>query len=121
MDFHYLILENNLSSPKVRHIEIFLDEKAFSEENLTKLFRHISDKNPAPENLTVHVFTNWKQLPLPSDCPLIVISEQPKRLDENDYHKAVFYRRDRSGGTEYFRYNPVLKTEDFKEVFLKGK
>lgn len=122
MDFHYLILENSLWSPKVRHIEVFLDEKAFSEVNLIKLFRHLSDKNSEPKHLTIFVFTNWNQLPFPSDCPPLVISEQPNKPDEYDYHKAVFYRRDREEGiVEYFHYNPVLKTDDFEEVILKGK
>lgn len=118
IDFHYLIIENEQRTSTVRHIEVFLDEKAFSEENLKTLFTYLSNKHPETKILVVVVKTNWRQLPLPSDCPGIGRSNQPARPDEYDYHQATYYRNEK---IEYFRYNPILKTEDFKEIILKGK
>jgi len=118
--FHYLETENALYSPVVRHIEIFLDEKAFSEENLKTLFEYLSEKNPEPKHLTVVVHTNWAQLGFPSDCPGIGMSNMPARPDEYDYHQAIYYRREK---VEYFRYSPALKVDQsqFKMVVLRGK
>ncbi|CAN5873008.1 hypothetical protein BH20ACI4_BH20ACI4_12320 [soil metagenome] len=118
IDFHYLILENSKWTEKVRHIEVFLDENAFSEENLKVLFHYLSKKNSAPRHLTIFVFTNWKQLPPSSDCPPTARSNMPENPNEYDYHKAVFYRRDRKENAEYFEYNSVLKTSDLKRVYL---
>ena len=118
--FHWLEIENVLYTPVVRHVEIFFDEKAFSEENLKTLFAYLSEKNPEPKHLTVVVHTNWAQLWYPSDCPPFAISEQPDPPDKYDYLQAIYYRRkDR----EYFRYSPAVKVHDadFKMVVIKGK
>jgi hypothetical protein len=123
MDFHYLLTENQLYSSEVRHIEVFLDETAFSEENLKKLFKYLSYKNPEPKHLIIEVKTNWKQLDYPSDCPGIGASNLPERQDKYDYFQAVFHRTGSNGITEYFRYNPTVKIRDsdFKTVIIKGK
>lgn len=117
MNFHYLVTLNYLATPKARYIEVFLEEKAFSEENLKTLFTYISEKYPDPEYLTVKLQTNWNQLSLPSDCPGSGISNMPDRPDKYDYYQAVFHRR---GDQKYFRYNPTLKTSKFKEVVMKA-
>lgn len=118
--FHYLEIENVLYSPVVRHIEIFLDEKAFSEENLKTLFAYLSEKNPEPKHLTVVVHTNWAQLGYPSDCPGIGLSNQPARPDEYDYLQATYYRRAK---VEYFDYSQALKIDasEFKRVILRNE
>jgi hypothetical protein len=118
--FHYLETENVLYTPVVRHIEIFLDEKAFSEENLKTLFAYISKKNPEPQHLTVIVHTNWAQLNFPSDCPGTGTSNMPARPDEYDYLQAIYYRRAK---VEYFRYSPAIKVDSskFKQVVLRNE
>lgn len=118
--FHYLELENVLYTSVVRHIEIFLDEKAFSEENLKTLFIYLSKKNPEPVHLTVVVHTNWAQIWYPSDCPPVAISEQPVRPDEYDYLQATYYRRAK---VEYFKYSPAIKVDasEFKQVVLRNE
>ena len=119
--FHWLEIHNVLYTPVVRNIEIFFDEKAFSEENLKTLFAYLSEKNPDPKHLTVVVYTNWAQLDFPSPgCPGIGISEQPDPPDKYDYHRAIYYRRE---GREYFRYSPALKVHEanFKTVVISGK
>jgi hypothetical protein len=117
--FHYLIVENELYSPTMRHMEIFLDEKAFSEENLKILFEYLSVKNPKPVNLTISVKTNWAQLSLIYDCPPTIVSGKPDSQDKYDYHQAVFFRRNRTKNNKYFTYNPMLKTDDFKTVMME--
>ena len=118
--FYWLEIENVLYSPIVRHIEIFLDEKAFSEENLKTLFAYLSEKNPEPKHLTVVVHTNWKQLWFPSDCPPTAISEQPDPPDKYDYLQATYHRRK---DVEYFDYSQTVKIHaaEFKRVYIRNK
>jgi hypothetical protein len=118
LDFHYLITSDSMTAPNLRLIRVFLDEKAFSEENLKELFNYLSNKYSEPNNLVIQVNTAWAQLPLPSDCPGGGISNQPDRTDKYDYHQAIFYRGSKA---PYFKYNPVLGTSNFKEVVLKDK
>ncbi len=118
MKFHYLLTLDYMVTPKLREIHVFLDEKAFSEENLKILFSHLSKQFQEPNYLSVKVKTDWSQIPLPSNCPPKGTSNMPSEIDRYDYHQAIFYRR---GENEYFRYNPVLKTSDFKEIILKSK
>jgi len=121
MDFHYPITSDNQASPNTRQIEVFLDEKGFSEENLKKLFRYLSDKNPdpnnSPNNLILKVNTDWKQLGFPSDCPGVGVSGGITGTDVNDYHWARFYRREEK---EFFTYNPTKKVWKNKDVLMKG-
>lgn len=121
LDFHYLVFENHLMTEKLRSIEVFLDTGAFSEENLRELFEHLSKKNPYPFNLIIKVHTDWSQLPIKSECPLTVVSEQPNIPDDNNYYQAMYTRRKRERVIEYFTYNPELKTDKVKLVVLKGE
>lgn len=119
-NFHYLETQNVLYSSTIRNVEIFLDENAFSEENLKKLFVYISEKNPEPKNLIVKINTNWKQLDFPSDCPGQGASNMPERPDKYDYLQAIYQRRARY---EYFDYSPEIKVDQskFKRVILKNE
>jgi hypothetical protein len=117
MAFRYLITENEQRSSTVRHIEVFMDVAAFSEDNLKTLFTHISNKYPSSKILAIRVSTNWKQLPLPTDCPPTASSSNNTKRD-NSHHQAFFYRY---GENAYFRYNPVLNTDDFTSIVLNGK
>jgi len=123
MKFRYLITQDYKSTPNTRHIEVFLDEKAFTEKNLKTLFNYLSDKNPEPNNspnrnnLIVIVNTDWRQLEFPTDCPPIGISETGAGTDTYHYHFARFYRR---GENAFFTYNPTLKTDNLKDVIMKG-
>ena len=121
LKFHYLVTQDLMMSPNTREIEVFLDEKAFSEENLKSLFRYLSDKNPdpnsSPNNLIIIVNTDWTQIPLQWDCPPVGISGQDTGRDAYDYHWARFYRRE---GREFFTYNPVKKEWKDKDVIIKG-
>jgi hypothetical protein len=118
LDFHYLQTENVLYSPLNRHVEIFMDEKAFTEKNLHVLFEYLSKQNSEPVDLTVDVKTNWNQLQMPSNCPGGGVSGLPPDPHRYDYLQAIYYRRkDR----EYFKYSPAphIDEADFKTVILK--
>lgn len=117
LDFHYLVTWDSMVTPNTRQINIFLDEKAFSEENLKTLFTYLSDKDSNSENLMIFVKTNWQQLSLPTDCPPSGMSGGNGKPDKYEYHEAKFYRREEN---EFFTYNPTLKTSKFKDVQLKG-
>lgn len=121
INFHYLIVRNYMMTEKVRRIEVFLDVKSFSEENLKILFAYLSEKNPMPDHLTIIVHTDWSQILIPSDCPAMLISEQPDEPNRYDYHRAVFARRKKERVIEYFTYNPKLKTDEVKLVVIKGE
>jgi len=117
-DFRWLQKENVLYSEKIRHIEIFLDPKAFNEANLKKLFGYLSSANPGPEGLTILVHTDWAQLgPAAPNCLGTGISEQPADPHEYDYLQATYWRR---GQREYFRYSPKAKIDQsqFITVFI---
>src|SRR3712207_5514593 len=51
MKFRYLITQDYKSTPNTRHIEFFLDKKAFTEENLKTPFNYLSSKYPEPNSL----------------------------------------------------------------------
>jgi hypothetical protein len=121
LPFHYLVT-NDVKDYNTRIIQVFLDEKAFSEQNLTTLFRYLSDKNPATDsssynNLQIWVKTDWSQLPFPSDCPPSANSGGDSGTKRNDYFWANFYR---SEGKEYFTYNPTKGEWKNKGVIMKG-
>jgi len=123
MNFHYLITLDFKPVANTQQIEVFLDEKAFNEENLKTLFSYLSDKNTEPKdlpngsNLIIIVKTNWQQLDLPSDCLPSGSSGEKGKTDTNNYHFARFYRR---GENSYFGYNATLNTSKLKDVIMKG-
>ena len=120
--FRFIVLENSRYNSAIRHVEIFLDDSAFTEKNLTDLFTYFSASNPEPGNLTVIVYTDWKQLQVFTDCPPIAVTNQPADPDEYNYHRAIFWRRQINGvRKEFFDYNPVLRTADVKTVLLPVK
>ena len=113
--FRYIVTENVLYTPQLRHIEVFLDERSFSEGNLKELFMHLSKQFPEPGDLTIVVNTNWQQLPNSSDCPGIGMTNTGMKWKDFDHHGAIFYRRDKR---LYFRFNPDLKVKEEKTVLV---
>ena len=121
-DFNFLEIYNKKWSPKVRRINIFMDDNAFNENNLKKLFKYVADKNPEPKHLTIILATNWKQIELPYDCPQRLESSLPDDPNRYDYRQAIFKRRALGDKTvEYFHYYPVLKSSEYTEVIMKGR
>lgn len=58
----FLLVSDSLDSPSMRYVRVFLDDRDFTEVNLTRLFRRISDANPTPVRLFIQVDTAWDQL-----------------------------------------------------------
>lgn len=104
--FRFVEFENELYSPNLRHIELFLDVREFNESNLRNLFNFLTRKYPDPENLTVVVNTDWNQLPRITDCPLTAMSNSNAPLEQTEYHQAIFYRR--KGKRPDFKFNLKL-------------
>ena len=118
--FNYLITDNLVAkdrrpSRRARYIYVFMDENAFSEENLKTLFTVLSRKYPAPQTLDIQVETHWQRVPIPSDCEGSGTSSNPD--DGIDAHWSVYLRR---GKDEIFRYNVELNDTDIKTVVVKG-
>jgi len=118
MPFHYVLADNWEKSSNVREIEVFMDDKAFSLENLKMLFAYLSDRFPEPKHLNVRIKTDWSQLNLPSDCPGSGSGgSNIAKVESFDYHRADYYRR---GDDVYFYYTTQLKTEKMEKVVLSG-
>lgn len=118
-DFRFLTLFEGQLSPTVYKMRIFLDERAFSQKNLTELFRHLSKKQPNAKILTVEVLTNWEQLePGAFDCEGMGISGAGRAgEDEFRYHKALFKR---FGDKAFYTFNPILNTSKEETINIKG-
>lgn len=117
--FHWLELENEKYSEAIRHIEVFMDEKAFSEANLRELFDFLSKSNPDPEGLTIVVHTDWSQFSEPSpNCPGTGCGECSSKVDPYDHLQAIYWRRP---NREYFKYSPKLgvANSEFTTVVIK--
>lgn len=115
LDLRYLVTSDRPVTDKVREVRIFLDPKAFSNENLRRLFGHISKKYREPDTLLIYVETDWERIVPPDACPS-GDSSLPKDPKENDFHRAFFRRH---GSSATFRFNPVLKTTNYETVKLE--
>jgi hypothetical protein len=122
VDFRYIIFKNDAryfgkSEPKagIRTMRVLLDEGAFSEETLKKLFRALSEKYPEPQMLLVVVITNIEQT-YPPGYPQSSTDRDPPEFD--NHHWANYTRSEEN---EYFRYNPDPPNREMKTVVLKGK
>ena len=124
-NYYYLVTQNLLYSEKVRHIEVYLAPEAFNEENLRILFACLGRENPYPHHLIAELETDWSRVHIPDGRPGSGASSMPPDPHENDYLRAVYFRRpgrgDRTGGREYFRYSPAVNMDEFyfKTVRMK--
>ena len=119
LGFKYLILyesvDRDSGDPKARQLVIFLDERAYSKENLRKLFIYISNRYPAPENMFVSLETSWDRVRASNDfCPGSAISGSRPYL----YYSAT-YHRDESG--ERFYYVPKIGATNQEKVWIKRR
>lgn len=100
-----------------RYVEVLLDERAFSENNLKELFRLVSKRFSTPRALHVQVYTNLEDVETPEEKEKGKISETP--FDPNlERHHQAFYLRD-DEGNEWFTYNPNPPDGETKKVILK--
>ena len=120
MNFRYLISHDHQTSSVVRHIEVFLEDRAFSEVRLKILFSRLSKEYADAKFLVIIVKTNWNQIPFKlksHNCPGVGSSGGSSNVEKFEYHKASYYRRD---DREFFTYNPTLGTSKFKDVIMSG-
>lgn len=115
--FSNLIQEFDDSKLNSRNIDILMDEKAFSEDNLVKLFFMISKRFPEPEFLNVSIYTNLEQTSTPEEMDQGATSEK-EDLTSNHYSWAVYIRTD---SNEFFNYTPIKRKSDIKSVDLLKK
>jgi hypothetical protein len=123
--FRYVIVNNRTigRSPRRmdghRLVEVLLDDKAFSEDNLRELFKRVSRRFPAPRVLSVDVYSSLEDVKTPEEREGAQMSEGPDDPRADTYHRAL-YLRDNSGN-EWFSYNPHPPTRERRWVILKGK
>ncbi|MEZ5427989.1 MAG: hypothetical protein R2747_17085 [Pyrinomonadaceae bacterium] len=120
--FRYVIFSNliqEFDDPKLnsRNIGVLIDEKAFSENNLVRLFYMLSKRYPEPEFLDVSVYTNLEQTPTPEEMDQGFTSENEDSTGDH-YPWAVYIRND---SNEFFNYTPIKGKSDIKSVDLFKK
>jgi len=116
MNFRFLKINDTVQSSNFRQIEVFMDIRDFSEENLRRMFLFLSKSRPEPQYLTVLVKTDWNQFEYPSDCPPVARSKVPPNVANEKLLEATFFRR---GDNVFFRYGSSEK--GLTTVVLKGQ
>lgn len=123
--FRYVIVNEALTpaasrkDAASRYVEVLLDEKSFSGENLTALFKLVSKRYPKPEALHVNVFTNLEDIETPEEreqpkMSEIKTSENRAESAPNPGNRAVFTRtKEKSFFYMYFA------NGDFREIEVK--
>src|SRR5688572_28362400 len=103
--FRYVIIENRIEkddSETSRIVEVLLEERAFSEQNLRILFELLSKRFPTEDSLHVRVHTSLDQAPTPEERDEGGTSGNPEP-SRRKYYWAVYVRSDYD---EHFRYSP---------------
>lgn len=117
--FRYVIINDEIENSRdgrltSRHVEILLDKKSFSEENLRRLFWLISRRFPEPITLFVDVYTSLDQAPTPEERDEGGRSNQAEEPSK-DFLWAMYVRNHNS---EFFRYSPIANRTANKQVQL---
>lgn len=114
--FRHVVVSNNIQTSKIRDIEVFMDPKDFSPDNLKSLFSFLSTKFPSPEYLFVNVYTDWSQLPYPPNCGVGFGGIEGRKVN-NIFHRAKYYRQ---GRNVFFYYTNELGIEKMEKVVISG-
>jgi|GEM_PF-2698668 len=128
-EFRYIIVKNRLRSggsplsekeideAERRVVDVLLDERAFTEYTLKKLFQLISKRFPRPDYLEVSVHTSLEQVFTPEEDDIDVIGG----VDELPglRYSWAYFRRDKNN--EFIRYVDDPATQRIKVIVLKGK
>jgi hypothetical protein len=121
-EFRYIIVGTEVDRryPKItfRKVTILLDEKAFSEETLKKLFALVSKRYLKPETMRMWVYTSLDQLATPEELDKPLTSKS-RKTDPNEpkHYKAFLLRQD--GNESFWYYN--LDGTKVTTIVLKGK
>lgn len=117
VDFHYVIFQNVVLRPEKpeisrRNMSVLLDEDAFSEGTLRRLFEVLSEGFPKPEMLSITVITSVKQ----TVTPQLGQSGSPTPPDYFDHHRASYTR---TPTYVFFGYTPTPTSRELKYVILR--
>lgn len=115
LGLHYVVVSNEKQSQNFRRIEVFLKTSEFNEENLLRLFSHLSKQWPDPKFLTIAVYTEWTDLNLPDGCGTGASGAPEPENVEGEW--AVFSRHET---TVQFRYRTKADPENVKTVVMSG-
>ena len=90
LGINYLVV-GNLAGDN-RTLGVFMDERAYSKENLERLFKFLSAKYPNPDGLYIYLETSWDRVPSFSEnCQGSGISGMTNnKLDK--YPGATYFR-----------------------------
>ena len=118
--FRYAIVSNKID-PAIsrkdetrRFVEVLLDGKSFSKENLITLLKLVSKRYPKPHLLYVNVFTSLEDVETPEEREQSKISGSDNSSASNQSDLAVFIRtKEKSFFYIYFA------DGDFDEVEIK--
>jgi hypothetical protein len=121
--FRYVIvsgeIEARLSKQEKRHVEVLIEEGAFSANNLRELFKLVSARFKLPKQLNVHVYTSLQDIPTPEEREAPAISERQDTASLEMHAQAFFYRDGQ--GNEWFSYNHKKGSTELETIVLKGK
>ena len=118
VEFHYIIFGNvvrNFGGPEseaTRSINVLIEEKAFSEDGIKKLFRVLAKGYALPTSLRIYVVTSLEQTHNPG---------RPRGSDEPDlpaYYEHYWATYIRNGKEELLRYNPKPPSREIKTLSL---
>lgn len=133
LPFCALVLRNFVDeddSPR-REVYVLMETSQVTEDNLTLLFRALSEAYVKPQDLTVWVYTDVEQLGIlatgtfsdsvpaePKDDG-VANDETPTGASRKKQDQLAYYKRTK--GAELFRYNPNYPQPGTKTVMLMGK
>lgn len=133
LPFCALVLRNFVEeddSPR-REVYVLMETSQVTEDNLTLLFKGLSEAYVKPQDLTVWVYTDVEQLGIlatgtfsdlapaePKDDG-VAIDETSIKANRKRQDQLAYYKRAR--GAELFRYNPNYPQPGTKTVLLMGK
>ena len=117
----YVIVYNEIIAKlDERRVEILVDEKSFSKENLTTIFTHLAKKFPDPLALDITVHTSLTTIQTPEERRMKWDNEDSRFRDiKSLYKSAEFFRHD--DGIEVFLYKTSVNPEQYEKVVIVDK
>jgi len=124
--FRYAITYNHVNefissgrpNVKSRLVNVLLDGKSFSEENLKQLFGLLSKRFPEPIDMIVSVYTNLEDISTPEEDEVILINCIMADFLTPQHPWANYTRNDE---LERFYYHTRKLDEPPKDVILRGR
>ena len=119
--FRYVIASNEIDD-KERGIDVVMERKAFSEQNLKLLYQLLANRFPIPYDMTVFCYTDLEDIPTPEerDGPISTPPEGPgprtttrrasAKMAGHPQPLAVFLRNEANECIRY-RYFPTPKSK----------